>query len=200
MTTTTRTRPAAGSAQLRMTALVERLRVATGGRGDVSRTLDSVVAALTAPVPTVDLLSRSQRQGDPTRLTSRILQAEERFSVVALVLRAGQQTTIHDHLTWCVVAVVSGCEQEWLFRDRGDHLTPIAQSISPTGSISAFAPPGDIHLVRNAGATTAISMHIYGTDLRVTGSSVRRTYTVPVRRPDPVAGIRRPLPTAEPER
>jgi predicted metal-dependent enzyme (double-stranded beta helix superfamily) len=36
-------------------------------------------------------------------------------------------------------------------------------------------PPGDIHRVRNSGTTTAISVHIYGTDISRL-SSVRRYY------------------------
>jgi 3-mercaptopropionate dioxygenase len=46
--------------------------------------------------------------------------------------------------------------------------------------VSGFAPPGDIHRVRNAGARTAISIHIYGTDVSRIGSSVRRDYDLPV--------------------
>jgi len=43
-----------------------------------------------------------------------------------------------------------------------------------------MAPPGDIHRVFNAGPQTAISLHIYGTDISRMGSSVRRIYDVPV--------------------
>ncbi len=47
------------------------------------------------------------------------------------------------------------------------------------GAVSGFAPPGDIHRVRNAGDLTAISIHIYGTDVSRIGSSVRRYYDLP---------------------
>jgi predicted metal-dependent enzyme (double-stranded beta helix superfamily) len=48
--------------------------------------------------------------------------------------------------------------------------------VNATADVSAFAPPGDIHRVRNAGNRTAISIHIYGTDVsraqpRVTASA-----------------------------
>jgi predicted metal-dependent enzyme (double-stranded beta helix superfamily) len=46
--------------------------------------------------------------------------------------------------------------------------------------VSGFAPPGDIHRVRNAGDLTAISIHIYGTDVARIGSSVRRYCDLPV--------------------
>jgi predicted metal-dependent enzyme (double-stranded beta helix superfamily) len=46
--------------------------------------------------------------------------------------------------------------------------------------VSGFAPLGDIHRVRNAGDVTAISIHIYGTDVSRIGPSVRRDYDLPV--------------------
>jgi 3-mercaptopropionate dioxygenase len=49
------------------------------------------------------------------------------------------------------------------------------------GEVSGFAPPGDIHRVRNHGDQTAISIHVYGTDVSRIGSSVRRCYDLPVR-------------------
>jgi len=45
--------------------------------------------------------------------------------------------------------------------------------------------PGDIHRVRNAGSQTAVSLHIYGTDISRLGSSVRRIYDLPVVAPTP---------------
>ena len=50
---------------------------------------------------------------------------------------------------------------------------------APTGRFagqSSFAPPGDIHRIRNTGTRTAISLHIYGTDITRIGSSARRYY------------------------
>jgi uncharacterized protein YbjT (DUF2867 family) len=35
---------------------------------------------------------------------------------------------------------------------------------SRSGDVSGFAPPGDIHRVHNTADTTAISIHVYGTD------------------------------------
>lgn len=173
-----------------LTALVERLRVAVDGPDDAAETATRVAALLNARTPALDVLTAAQRRGDPDRLTSRILYAEDLFSVVALVWRPGQQTSIHDHLAWCVVAVLLGAEQETVYRDEGDHLIPVAHSTNSTGSVTAFAPPGDIHRVRNETDTTAISLHVYGTDLRVTGSSVRRTYDLPILQTSPNEQLR----------
>jgi hypothetical protein len=53
-------------------------------------------------------------------------------------------------------------------------------STNGAGDASGLAPPGDIHRVRNAGDETAISIHVYGTDVSRSGSSVRRYYDQPV--------------------
>jgi len=52
--------------------------------------------------------------------------------------------------------------------------------IANLGSVSGFAPPGDIHRVRNTGDGVAISMHVYGADISRLGISIRREYTLPV--------------------
>jgi 3-mercaptopropionate dioxygenase len=53
--------------------------------------------------------------------------------------------------------------------------------VNAPGSVSGFAPPGDIHRVRNTGDDVAISMHVYGADISRLGNSIRREYTLPVR-------------------
>jgi predicted metal-dependent enzyme (double-stranded beta helix superfamily) len=95
------------------------------------------------------------------------------FSIIALVWRPGQVTGIHDHLTWCVFGVIEGVEHEELF---DADLNLIGSSDNHIGDVSGFAPPGDIHRVHNTASTTAISIHVYGTDVTRIGSSVRRYY------------------------
>ncbi len=92
---------------------------------------------------------------------------------MALVWRPGQATRIHDHISWCVFGVIQGVEHEELF---DEHLNPVGVNHNYPGDVSGFAPPGDIHRVRNVGDTTAISLHVYGADLSQVGSSVRRYY------------------------
>jgi predicted metal-dependent enzyme (double-stranded beta helix superfamily) len=107
------------------------------------------------------------------------------FSVVALVSRPGQATSVHDHTTWCVVGVVAGTEREERFSlDESErNLVLTGVRTDRPGTLSGFAPPGDIHRVTNQGATVGISLHIYGTDLGRIGNSVRRTYDLPVLQP-----------------
>ena len=73
--------------------------------------------------------------------------------------------------------VIQGIEHEELFDADGNV---IGESDNHVGDVSGFAPPGDIHRVHNTGAETAISIHIYGTDVSRIGSSVRRAYDLPV--------------------
>jgi 3-mercaptopropionate dioxygenase len=151
---------------------------------DWRRTARLVAAELAAHLPSADVLSPEQRIGDPAGYRSHILHTEPggTFSIVALVWRPGQVTPIHDHVTWCVFGVVQGVEHEELFEldeERG-CLVESGTSTNERGEVNGFAPPGDIHRVRNDGDGTAISIHIYGTDVSRIGSSVRRYYDLPV--------------------
>jgi predicted metal-dependent enzyme (double-stranded beta helix superfamily) len=98
-----------------------------------------------------------------------------------MVWLPGQATAVHDHLSWCCTAVLDGIEYEEVYALRGDHLALRARHSSPPGTVSGFAPPGDIHLVSNIGTSTAVSLHVYGTDITRVASSVRRVYHLPVR-------------------
>jgi 3-mercaptopropionate dioxygenase len=155
--------------------LVTGVRAAVAEHGDWSQTARLVAEQLRLHLPTPDVLSAEQRLGSADGYRSHILHAEAdgSFSIIALVWRPGQVTRIHDHLTWCVFGVIQGVEHEELF---DADLNPIGRSNNHVGDVSGFAPPGDIHRVHNTGDKTAISIHIYGTDVARTGSSVRRYY------------------------
>jgi predicted metal-dependent enzyme (double-stranded beta helix superfamily) len=83
-----------------------------------------------------------------------------------------------------VFGVIQGVEQEELF---DADLTLIGRNDNHVGEVSGFAPPGDIHRVHNTAGTTAISIHVYGTDVTRVGSSVRRYYDA-----EPLPGGRSP--------
>jgi predicted metal-dependent enzyme (double-stranded beta helix superfamily) len=148
-------------------------------------TADYLVAALRASLPDpTEILPPRLRRGDPAGYQSHLLYAEPdgSFSVSAMVWMPGQQTMIHDHVAWCVTAVLQGREHEEIFAlaDGGRALRLTARNANPAGAVSGFAPPGDIHRVRNTGDTVAISMHVYGADISRLGNSIRREYTLPV--------------------
>jgi predicted metal-dependent enzyme (double-stranded beta helix superfamily) len=99
-----------------------------------------------------------------------------------MVWLPGQQTMIHDHVAWCVTGVLQGREHEDIFAlaDGGRALRLTVRNVNPAGAVSGFAPPGDIHRVRNTGDTVAISLHVYGADISRLGTSIRREYALPV--------------------
>ena len=164
--------------------LVAAIRGATARRADWAETADLVAGQLRRFLPGPGILTAAEREGSPDGYVCHTLHTEPdgSFSVCALIWRPGQQTPIHDHVTWCVVGVMLGTEYEELFalRDGETTLEGIGSRVSQPGEVSGFAPPGDIHRVRNHGRDIAISLHVYGADIGRLGSSVRRTYDLPL--------------------
>jgi predicted metal-dependent enzyme (double-stranded beta helix superfamily) len=165
-------------------ALVTATRAAVRAGADWPGTAELVGDALRRHLPSPAVLTREQREGHPGGPRSHVLHAEPdgSFSIVALAWRPGQATAIHDHVTWCVLGVIQGVEHEELYTldEQRGCLVEAGAATNPTGEVSAFAPPGDIHRVVNSGDGVAISIHIYGTDVSRIGSSVRRVYDLPV--------------------
>jgi predicted metal-dependent enzyme (double-stranded beta helix superfamily) len=164
--------------------LVSAVRSVVDRRADWRLTARLVAGELEQHLPSADVLTPEERSGDAEGYRSYPLHTEPdgSFSVVALVWQPGQVTAIHDHVTWCVFGVIQGVEYEEVFildEERG-CLVEAGTRSNVGGEVSGFAPPGDIHRVRNVGDDTAISIHIYGTDITRIGSSVRRYYEQPV--------------------
>ncbi len=134
-----------------LTDLVAAVRQAIDVRTGWTDTAELVADQLRAHLPGPEILTPDQRLGQPDRPAGHLLHAEPdgAFSILGLVWRPGQTTRIHDHITWCVVGVLAGVEHEELFDEA---LNPIV------------------------GDETAISLHIYGTDITRVGSSARRYY------------------------
>ena len=155
--------------------LVEGVRAEVGRHLSWSDTAQLVAEQLREHLPSPDVLTAEQRLGSPDGYRSHTLHAEPdgTFSIIALVWRPGQTTRIHDHVTWCAFGVIQGVEHEDLF---DENLDLVGKSDNHVGDVSGFAPPGDIHRVHNTGDATAISIHVYGTDVSRIGSSVRRHY------------------------
>jgi 3-mercaptopropionate dioxygenase len=177
-------RRAARSGALELEELVAAVRGVVSRHADWHETARLVARELELHLPSPEVLTPEQRRGDPDRYRSHLLHAEPdgSFSIVALVWQPGQVTPIHDHVTWCVFGVVQGSEQEELFT-LDEELRVLVEAgvvTHETGDVSGFAPPGDIHRVLNAGDETAISIHVYGTDVSRIGSSVRRYYDQPI--------------------
>jgi 3-mercaptopropionate dioxygenase len=164
--------------------LIVAVRAAVQRHADWPGTARAVAAELERWLPSPDVLAPDERDGHPGGHRSYVLHSEPdgTFSIVALVWRPDQETPIHDHVTWCVFGVIQGVEYEELFMldEANGYLVQTGSSVSRAGDVSGFAPPGDIHRVRNVGDRVAISIHVYGTDVGRIGSSVRRHYELPV--------------------
>lgn len=175
----------------RLAALIADIR-ATVGRGLPPDPTAHLVGECLAPhLGAPDLLTDEQCASDPARYRQHLLHAEHdgSFSLVALVWLPGQGTPVHDHIAWCTTGVHEGREHERRYRllpaagrDEGARLVATADVVNARGEVCGFAPPGDIHRVRNEGPGTAISLHVYGADLSRFGTSVRRVYPQPADR------------------
>jgi predicted metal-dependent enzyme (double-stranded beta helix superfamily) len=104
------------------------------------------------------------------------------YSVLALVWKPGQATPIHDHQCWCVVGVWRGLERETTYDlhdagAAGPCLIERDSAVASPGDVSVLVPPDeDIHRVENCGSGIAISIHVYGDDISVLGSSINREF------------------------
>ena len=167
----------------RLEGLVAGIRAALKRRGDWQHTAQRAASALRHHLPPPDVLTGVQ-PGDQEEVRSRLLHVEPdgAFSIQAIVWPPGRVTRIHDHVTWCVFGVIQGAVDEELFKlgSGGDFLVPMGRTTNATGEVNGFAPPGDIHRVAHAGDPTAISIHVYGTDLSRIGGSALRYYDLPI--------------------
>jgi len=139
-------------------------------------------------------LESCHRKGCPDEPCANLVYVEPTglFSVVSFVWQAGQQTCIHDHICWCVVGVLEGVEKETSFQLlRGETddtwLEPKETIMLQPGHVCQLVPPdNDIHQVSNGGSETAISIHVYGTDIGKRGTSINRRFdALPVRETQP---------------
>jgi predicted metal-dependent enzyme (double-stranded beta helix superfamily) len=169
-------------------ALTSAVRSAVQMGGPPPDVAARVAGALSRHLPRpAQLLTADHLAGDPAGYQTHPVHVEPdgSFSVAVMVWRPGQVTPVHDHVSWCVTGVLEGTEYEEIFgpgpgrAPDGGSLVAVARRQNPAGTIAGFAPPGDIHRVRNSGTGVAVSMHVYGADLARLGSSIRRVYELP---------------------
>jgi predicted metal-dependent enzyme (double-stranded beta helix superfamily) len=158
---------------------VRRIIRAEGNGKRVAR----AVAELLEPYLKVDyLLTEDQMQPDAEKYRQNLLHVESdgSFSIAALVWKPGQETPIHNHVSWCVVGVYKGDEYETRYelchQDGQVCLIETGNELNREGTVNLPVLPGDIHKVANAGSDLAVSIHIYGADRAALGCSNRRCY------------------------
>ncbi len=106
------------------------------------------------------------------------------LSLFSLVVPAGSETPVHDHLAWGLVGLYRGTQDEEIFVERGGRLELVERRTLGPGDFYALIPPADdIHRVRTTSAETSVSIHLLTND---TGCIWRHAY-------EPESGERRPF-------
>ena len=90
----------------------------------------------------------------------------------SLVIPAGSQTPIHDHLAWGVIGVYRGVQDETVYRrlddgrdERSARLEVARRQTVRQGDFYTLLPPlDDIHYVKTISATPSISIHLLAND------------------------------------
>lgn len=90
----------------------------------------------------------------------------------SLVIPAGAQTPIHDHLAWGLIGVYRGVQDETVYRRLDDgtdqslaRLEIARRQTVKQGDFYALLPPlDDIHYVKTVSDTPSISIHLLAND------------------------------------
>ena len=106
------------------------------------------------------------------------------LSLFSLVVPAGSETPIHDHLAWGLVGLYRGEQDEEIFAREGEELRLVERRALHAGDFYALFPPhDDIHRVRTTSAETSVSIHLLTND---TGCTWRHSF-------DPGTGAESPF-------
>jgi 3-mercaptopropionate dioxygenase len=104
-----------------------------------------------------------------------LYRAEDRsLSLFSLVVPAGAQTPVHDHLAWGLVGLYRGTQDEEIYaaRDGAFHLLE-HRALAPGDFYALIPPTDDIHRVRTTSPQTSVSIHLLTND---TGCIWRHAY------------------------
>jgi predicted metal-dependent enzyme (double-stranded beta helix superfamily) len=106
------------------------------------------------------------------------------LSLFSLVVPAGAETPVHDHLAWGLVGLYRGTQDEEVFAFRnGSFELAERRSLRPGDLYSLIPPQEDIHRVRTTSTEPSVSIHLLTND---TGCVWRHTY-------EPGSGEARPF-------
>lgn len=136
-------------------------------------------AVLEDLVATPDLVLRLPLERKPGGYARNLLAGDDEVSVWAIVWSPEASTSIHDHHCSCCFGVVSGTITETWYRDIGGaRAVPTEMQDRSPGYVACMLPSGpNIHRMQNLQAAEAISIHIYGFDHEVHGSSIETEYS-----------------------
>ena len=111
----------------------------------------------------------------PDRYARRLMHrdAQNRYTVLAMVWDRGQGTPLHDHAgTWCVECVYRGRIRVTSYSVRGgDPERDVVQFarenviMAGVGEAGALIPPFEYHVLENADESPSITLHVYGGEM-----------------------------------
>jgi predicted metal-dependent enzyme (double-stranded beta helix superfamily) len=96
----------------------------------------------------------------------------EDLCLFSLVIPAGAETPVHDHLAWGLIGVYRGRQDETVYRRLDDgsvenqaRLEVSKRQTMETGQFYALLPPtDDIHFVKTVSEVPSISIHLLAND------------------------------------
>src|SRR5919112_4950090 len=98
--------------------------------------------------------------------------ADRSLTLFSLVVPAGAQTPVHDHLAWGLVGLYRGTQDEEIY--EGEPIALRERRALAPGDFYALLPPADdIHRVRTTSPETSVSIHLLTND---TGCVWRHAY------------------------
>ena len=110
--------------------------------------------------------------------------ADRSLSLFSLVVPAGAETPVHDHLAWGLVGLCQGTQDEEIYAERNGSLQLLeSRSLEPGDFYELIPPRDDIHRVRTTSDETSVSIHLLTND---TGCVWRHAY-------DPETGDAQPF-------
>jgi predicted metal-dependent enzyme (double-stranded beta helix superfamily) len=87
------------------------------------------------------------------------------LSLFSLVVPAGSETPIHDHLAWGLVGLYRGTQDEEIYAHGNGSLELVESRSLVPGDFYVLIPPNDdIHRVRTTSAETSVSIHLLTND------------------------------------
>ena len=89
------------------------------------------------------------------------------LSLFTLVVPAGEQTPVHDHLAWGLIGLYRGLQDEDVYAlDEGGRARHVrSQQVAPGDFFALIPPDGDIHRVRTTSTETSVSIHLLTNDV-----------------------------------
>jgi predicted metal-dependent enzyme (double-stranded beta helix superfamily) len=105
-----------------------------------------------------------------------LLHRSDRLFIVDLTLPPFGTSAAHDHSTWAVIGISSGCEIDYFYERSAQGLTYVREQAIHAGE-ACVLHEDTIHAIANAGGEPARGLHVYGRDLSTAPRSMWDPHT-----------------------